>query len=122
MSSVSSTVTIACSNSAGAFVAVFDSGRLIFTSGWSFLKVVETTKKIRRIVRMSTSDTMMIDGARRLRTANFTDLDEGSRHRRDLWGRGLGRRDRLRRCSLHLRLSGTQDTAVITLRKQIGHQ
>src|SRR5207248_7938619 len=47
--SVSSTVTMACSSSAGAFVAVFDSGKLICTSGWSFLNVVETTKKMRRI-------------------------------------------------------------------------
>src|SRR5262245_61485477 len=30
---------------------------------------------MRRIVRISTNDTMMIEGARRLRTANFTDVD-----------------------------------------------
>jgi hypothetical protein len=53
-------VTIASSFSDGAFVmAVCDSGRLICTSGWSFLKVVETTKKISRIVRISTSETMI---------------------------------------------------------------
>src|SRR5438105_8001402 len=95
MSSVSSTVTIACSNSAGAFVAVFDSGKLIFTSGWSFLNVVETTKKIRRMVRISTSETMMMEGARRLRTANFTDVDLTSRHWRDFGSCGLSRRDGL---------------------------
>src|SRR5947209_13353085 len=77
MSSVSSTVTIACSSSAGAFVAVFDSGKLICTSGWSFLKVVETTKKIRRMVRISTSETIMIEGARRFRTAKFISSRRG---------------------------------------------
>src|SRR5207248_11470638 len=97
MSSVSSTVTIACSSSAGAFVAVFDSGKLIFTSGWSFLNVVETTKKIRRMVRISTSETIMMEGARRLRTANFTDVDRPSRHRRDFGGCGLRRPDGLGR-------------------------
>jgi hypothetical protein len=33
--------------------------------------VVETTKKIRRMVRISTSETIMIEGARRFRTAKF---------------------------------------------------
>jgi hypothetical protein len=37
------------------------------------LKVVETTKKMSRIVRISTSETIMMDGARRLRTAIFID-------------------------------------------------
>src|SRR5205814_5748341 len=71
ISSFSLTVRSACSSSAGALVAVFDSGKLICTSGWSFLNVVETTKKISRIVRMSTSETIMIEGARRFRTAKF---------------------------------------------------
>src|SRR4029453_16376229 len=119
--SFASTLTTACSSSAGVLVAVFDSGRLICTSGWSFLNVVETTKKISRIVRMSTSETMMIDGARRLRTANFTDVDLGSRHGRDFRRGRLGGRHRLGR-SLDLRLAGAEDTAVVTLRKQIGHQ
>jgi hypothetical protein len=69
--SFSSTLTMACSSSAGFFVAVFDSGKLICTSGWSFLNVVETTKKISKMMRMSTSDTMIIVGARLFRTAKF---------------------------------------------------
>src|SRR6266513_877135 len=45
-SSFSLTLTTACSNSDDALVAVFASGKLICTSGWSRLNVVETTKKI----------------------------------------------------------------------------
>jgi hypothetical protein len=33
--------------------------------------VVETTKKINRMMRISTSETMIIRGARRFRTAKF---------------------------------------------------
>ena len=60
---------------------------------------------------MSTSETMMIDGARRLRTANFTDVDLASRHRRDFRRRGLGGRDGLDR---DLRIgSPTGEPAVV---------
>src|ERR1043166_337270 len=104
ISSVSLTVKSAWSSSPGAVVAVFDSGKLICTSGWSFLNVVETTKKIRRIVKMSTSETIMIDGARRLRTANFTDVDLALRHGRDFRRSGVRWRDR-RRWRLQLRLT-----------------
>jgi 2-C-methyl-D-erythritol 4-phosphate cytidylyltransferase len=50
--------------------------------------VVETTKKMSRIVKMSTNDTMMIDGARFFLTANFIaqNVDLFSRDR------GAGRR------------------------------
>jgi hypothetical protein len=62
---------------------------------------------------MSTSETMMIDGARRLRLANFTDVDLASRHRRDFRCRGLRGRDRLGR---DLRLAAhAGKPAVITL-------
>src|SRR5439155_27337555 len=108
---------MAGSSSAGVLVAVFDSGKLICTSGWSLLNVVETTKKIRRIVRISTSETIMIDGARRLRTANFTDdADLASRHRRDFGSCGVSGGYWL--CG-HLRLLFPRSchAAVITLRK-----
>src|SRR5437870_1246305 len=105
-------MTTACSSSACALVAVFDSSKLIFTSGWSFLNVVETTKKIRRIVRISTSDTMMMEGARRLRTANFTDVDLASRHWRDFGGCGLSRRDRLGRNLLLFRPHSSHATVI----------
>src|SRR6266542_2810102 len=49
------------------------SGKLIWTSGWSFLNVVETTKKISRMIRISTSETIIMRGARRFRTAKFMD-------------------------------------------------
>src|SRR6058998_3562115 len=71
ISSLSLMLTIAWSSSAGGFCAVFDSGKLIWTSGWSFLNDVETTKKIRRMIRISTSETMIMRGARRFRTAKF---------------------------------------------------
>src|SRR5207244_881233 len=58
---------------AGSFFAVLDSGKLIWTSGWSFLNVVETTKKISRMIRISTSETIIMRGARRFRTAKFMD-------------------------------------------------
>src|SRR6266496_2813663 len=64
-------LTIACSSSDGRFCAVLDSGKLIWTSGWSFLNVVETTKKIRRMIRISTNETIMMVGALRLRTMKF---------------------------------------------------
>ena len=48
-------------------VAVLESGRLMTTAGWSRLKVVVTMTKIRRIARMSMSETMMTAGIRRLR-------------------------------------------------------
>ena len=35
------------------------------------MKVVETTKKMRRMVRISTSETIMMEGARLFRTAKF---------------------------------------------------
>src|SRR5215471_17014002 len=75
-------LTIACSSSLGRFSAVLDSGRLICTSGWSFLNVVETTKKISRMMRISTSETMMMTGARRFRTEKFM-RSEASRASRD---------------------------------------
>src|SRR6266481_6496325 len=80
-------LTIACSSSPGCFWAVLDSGRLIFTSGWSFLKVVETTKKMSKMIRISTSETMIMRGARRFRTAKFmcSDAPCVSRYRR--WNR-----------------------------------
>src|SRR6266849_10503576 len=114
---------MAWSSSAGTFFAVFDSGRLICTSGWSRLKVVETTKKISRMVKISTSETMMMDGARRLRTANFIgrDLDLALRHRRGRgrdwlrWGHWLSRRYLLRP---RLR----RQAPVITFGKKIGHE
>src|ERR1700737_3343337 len=114
---------MACSSSAGTFFAVFYSGRLICTSGWSRLNVVETTKKISKMVKISTSETMMMDGARRFLTANFIgrNVDLASRHRRGRrrdrlgWGHGLSRRYRPRP---YLR----RDPAVIKLGKQIGHQ
>src|SRR6266487_1325633 len=77
-------LTIACSSSPGRFCAVLDSGRLICTSGWSFLKVVETTKKMSRMIRISTSETIIMRGARRFRTAKFmcSDTPRVSRYRR----------------------------------------
>src|SRR6266403_4859619 len=80
-------LTIACSSSPGRFCAVLDSGRLICTSGWSFLKVVETTKKMSKMIRISTSETMIMRGARRFRTAKFMCSDAPclSRYRR--WNR-----------------------------------
>src|SRR6266550_7035139 len=75
-------LTIACSSSLGFFCAVLDSGRLICTSGWSFLNVVETTKKMSRMMRISTSETMMMSGARRFRTEKFMRSD-ASRASRD---------------------------------------
>src|SRR5690242_3204445 len=115
ISSFSLTVRITCSSSAGAVVAVFDSGRLIFTSGWSFLKVVETTKKIRRMVRISTRETMMMDGARLFRTANFMNqmTTYASRHRRDFRRRWLRRRDGLRR-HRDRGFAGSGDATVVT--------
>src|SRR5437899_5128120 len=68
-------LTITCSSSAGSFFAVLDSGKLIWTSGWSFLNVVETTKKISRMIRISTSEMMIMRGARRFRTAKFMASD-----------------------------------------------
>src|SRR5436309_11986117 len=116
ISSLSLMLTIAWSSSAGRFCAVFDSGKLIWTSGWSFLNDVETTKKIRRMIRISTSETMIMRGARRFRTAKFMCSDvprvSGNRRRnRYLRGGRYACRPKLAR-----------GAAVIAFVNQLDHQ
>ena len=67
-------VTVIVVRASGALVApprALDSGRVILTSTFCFLKVVVAMKKMRRITMMSISDTMGMVGTGRRRGRRF---------------------------------------------------